>query len=93
MGSKSEIGWTTPGEDGVKRHAFAHKTGKKWQFFERPKRAGKDIQWIEIKEPALSDWLDLLECVERRAARDLHPPAFVEQLRRGIREKFPDHRF
>ena len=59
MGAKAEVGWTTPGEDGVKRHVYAHRNGKKWQFFERPKRAGKEVQWLEMKTPPLADWLEL----------------------------------
>ncbi len=93
MGAKAEIGWTTPGEDGVKRHVYAHRIGKKWSFFERPKRAGKEIQWTEMENPPLSDWLELLECITRRAARDLHPPEHVEAVKRLIREKFPEYRF
>lgn len=92
MGAKSEIGWTTPGEDGVKRHVFATKHGKDWQFFERPKRKGRDVQWIEMPNPPLRDWLELLEAVERRYQRDLAAPDQVELVRRQIRERFPEHR-
>ncbi|HAB17079.1 MAG TPA: hypothetical protein PLX89_09920 [Verrucomicrobiota bacterium] len=92
MGDKAEIGWTTPGEDGVKRHVVARHFGGKWLFFERPKRRGRDIEWEPLKEPPLSDWLDLLEAVERRANRDLIPPDQVAQLRQMIRDRYPEHR-
>lgn len=93
MGVKAEVGWTTDLEDGGKRHVTAEKFGKKWKFSERLKRRGKDIQWVEIVEPSLADWLDLLECLERRYHRDLAPPDQLEHVRRLIRERFPDHRF
>ncbi len=93
MSAKAEVGWTTPGVDGGKRHVFARKFGGEWKFYERPKRKGKDVQWQEIKTPPLSDWLDLLESLERRAARDLTPPAQIEAVRQRIREKYPEHRF
>lgn len=93
MGSKSEIGWTTPGEDGHKRHVLAQKVGKMWKFYERPKRRGRDIEWEEMAEPPLSDWLELLACLERRYQRDLAPPDHLELARRLIRERFPEHRF
>ena len=38
-------------------------------------------------------WNGLLDAIERRAARDLHPPIEVERLRQTIREHFPDHEF
>ncbi len=93
MGAKSEIGWTTPGEDGVKRHVFAHKVGKEWRFFARDRRKGRDVAWIPIENPLLSDWLELYESIQRRAARDLNPPDHVEHVKRLIREHFPEHQF
>lgn len=93
MSAKTEVGWTTPGPDGVKRHVSAHKFGGVWIFHERPKRKGKDIHWKEIKTPTLNDWLDLLESLERRAARDLTPPDQVDAVRNRIRECYPEHRF
>ena len=32
MGAKAEIGWTTEGDDGVKRHVFAQRVGGEWRF-------------------------------------------------------------
>jgi len=93
MGAKSEIGWTTPGEDGVKRHVFAQRVGREWRFYQRPRRKGRDVEWEELPHPPLSDWLELLDALERRAARDLHPPEHVAHLRQMIRDRFPEHRF
>lgn len=93
MGAKAEIGWTTPGEDGVKRHVYAQKIGRDWKFFERPRRKGRDVEWEELTNPPLADWLELLDSLERRTARDLHPPKQVDHLRQMIRDRFPEHRF
>jgi hypothetical protein len=93
MSGKVEIGWTTLGEDGVKRHVFATKFGGEWRFYERPKRKGRDIEWTEIDPVPLPEWLELLEALERRAPRDLTPPDQIEKVRRKIRELYPEHKF
>ena len=93
MGAKAEVGWTTPGEDGVKRHVFAQHVGKEWRFFQRPKRKGRDVEWEPLLEPPLIDWLELLDSVTRRADRGLHPPQEIIRIRARILELFPDHRF
>jgi len=93
MGAKAEIGWTSPGEDGLKRHVYAQRIGAVWQFYERPRRRGRDVEWELIPSPPLDDWLELLDAVTRRAARRLHPPEEIERIKRTIRERFPQHRF
>jgi hypothetical protein len=93
MGVKAEVGWTTETADGTKRHVTAEKFGKAWKFSERLKRRGPTIQWVEIPEPALTDWLDLIEALERRYQRDLTPPDQLQHVRRIVRERFPEHRF
>ena len=93
MGLKAEIGWTTIGEDGVKRHVYAQRVGKDWRFFQRPKRRGKDIEWESLPHPPLQDWLELLESMQRRGGRDLNPPDHIENVKRLIRDRFPEHRF
>jgi hypothetical protein len=72
---------------------YAEKFGGEWLFFERPKRRGRDIEWIALENPPLSDWLELLEALQRRADRDLIPPNQVESVRQMIRNRFPEHRF
>jgi hypothetical protein len=93
MGAKAEIGWTTPGEDGVKRHVYAQHVGSQWKFYERPKRRGKDIEWIPLIDPPLLDWLELLHCVERGYVRRRFMPTDIESVRTKIRERFPEYRF
>ena len=93
MGAKAEIGWTTHGDDGVKRHVYAQHVGNAWKFFERPKRRGRDIEWIPLIDPPLRDWLELLDCVERGYVRRRFMPDDIESIRTRIRELFPEHRF
>jgi hypothetical protein len=91
MGIKADIGWTTPGPDGIKRHVYAQKVGDTWRFFERPKRRGSEVQWTPMPEPPLEDWLELLDALERGMVRRRYMPVDVERARRTIRERFPDH--
>ncbi len=93
MGAKAEIGWTTPGEDGVRRHVYAQHVGNQWLFFERPKRRGRDIEWIPLKNPPLADWLELLDALERGAVRRRFRPEEIVAIRKKIRELFPEHHF
>ena len=93
MGAKAEIGWTTPGEDGVKRHVYAQHIGTSWHFFERPKRRGKEIEWIPMPNVPLLDWLELLDALERGVVRRRYRPEELVSVRKRIRELFPEHRF
>ena len=69
MGAKADIGWTTPGPDGIKRHVYAQHVGDQWKFFERPKRRGSDIEWTPMPQPPLEDWLEAV----RKRIRELFP--------------------
>lgn len=91
MGAKADIGWTTPGEDGVKRHVYAQHVGDQWKFFERPRRRGRDIEWVPLPEPPLADWLELLGALERGYVRRRYRPEDVASVRKRIRELFPEH--
>lgn len=93
MGAKAEIGWTTPGEDGERRHVYAQRIGDKWHFFERPKRRGREIEWIPLPKAPLADWLELLDALERGAVRRRYRPEEVVSVRKHIRELFPEHHF
>lgn len=93
MGAKAEIGWTTPGEDGLKRHVYAQHIGNRWAFFERPRRRGREIEWVPLPEPPLSDWLELLDALERGHVRRRYKPKDIIALKKRIRELFPEHRF
>jgi len=90
MGIKADIGWTTDGEDGQRRHVYAQHVGSEWRFFERPKRRGPEVQWIPLPEPGLEDWRELLDALERGMVRRRYKPDTVEQVRKRIRELFPD---
>ena len=93
MGAKADIGWTTPGPDGIKRHVYAQHVGDQWKFFERPKRRGSDIEWVPMPEPPLEDWLELLDARSPAPVRRRYPPEHIEAVRKRIREVFPEHRF
>lgn len=90
MGSKVEVGWTTPGEDGVKHHVAARKFGGEWRFYERSRRKGKDVRWEEVEDAPIDYWRELLDALERRSTRDMISPQEVEKVRRRIRELFPN---
>lgn len=91
MGAKAEIGWTTDGEDGLKRHVYAQHVGTEWRFFERPRRRGRDIEWIPLPDPPLHDWLALLDALERGHVRRRFKPRDIVAVRKRIRELFPEH--
>lgn len=92
MGAKADIGWTTPGDDGIKRHVYAQHVGDQWKFFERPKRRGKEVEWVPMPEPPLRDWLELLDALERGYVRRRYPPEHIEAVKKRIRELFPEHK-
>lgn len=91
MGAKAEIGWTTPGDDGIKRHVYAQHVGTEWRFFERPKRRGREIEWGVLENPPLLDWLELLDALERGHVRRRYKPKDIVAVRKRIRELFPEH--
>jgi hypothetical protein len=93
MGAKADIGGTTPGDDGIKRHVYAQHIGNRWVFFERPKRRGRDIEWIPMPDPPLTDWLELLDALERGHVRRRYKPDDIAEVRKRILELFPEFRF
>ncbi|MDB6028066.1 MAG: hypothetical protein JWM68_4289 [Verrucomicrobiales bacterium] len=88
--AKAEISWTRINEEGQKLQCYAQHVGKKWIFHSRFRRFD---QWQEIETPPLEDWLELLDCVQRRVARMLLPPDAEIQVKRMILERFPSHKF
>ncbi|MBM3824070.1 MAG: hypothetical protein FJ404_14490 [Verrucomicrobia bacterium] len=85
--AKAEIGWTGRTEDGTRREVYARRVGDRWLFFDREKRYDP---WKRLETPPLSDWLELLDAVERRMRRRLLPPEEFPRLRKTIQELFPD---
>ncbi|MBU6409158.1 MAG: hypothetical protein KGR98_02110 [Verrucomicrobia bacterium] len=84
---KAEISWKRMAGDGVKVQVYARKVGREWKFFQRQKRF--DI-WQPKPDPPLEDWLALLDALARLITRRRYQPADEEQLRRQIRERFPE---
>ena len=87
MGAKAEISWKGQTAEGLKREVYARRVGGEWRFFARAKRYD---QWQSVEEPPLEDWLELLDAVQRRAARRLLRPEEPERLKKLIHELFPD---
>ena len=87
MSAKAEIGWRRTSEDGEEYQVYARRVSGQWRFFERQRRYDS---WRAVAVPALSDWLELLDAVQRRVQRRLLPPAEADRVRQRIRELFPD---
>jgi hypothetical protein len=83
---KNEIGWTLRLEDGTKISAYAQHRGDQWLIFHQAKRFEN---WEPIKEPPLEDWLELLDAVRRRIARNMLQPEEEGRLLKRIRQEFP----
>lgn len=86
MGAKAEISWKGRTDEGGRREVYAQRVGGEWRFFEREQRYDR---WQPVTEPALEDWIELLDAVQRRIARRLLRPEEEGRLRKAIRERFP----
>ena len=87
MGSKGEISWKRRGDFGERMEFYARSERGIGKFFQRERRFEN---WEIYPEPALDDWLELLDGVRRRIPRRKMEPADEQRLVRTIREKFPD---
>jgi hypothetical protein len=87
MSAKSEISWKQRTAEGDRREVYARKVGTRWLFYFRRQRFD---QWQALDSPPLDDWLELLDAIERRVARRLHPPDEADRVRVLIRERFPE---
>ena len=85
--AKAEISWNRRTEEGVKLEIYAHHVGNRWKFFRRARRYD---QWMEMTDPQLEDWIELLDGVERRIARRLLRPEESARVRKAILERFPE---
>ena len=68
MGAKGEINWKRRDEYGERLECYARNERNVWKFFRRERRFAR---WEVYPEPALEDWLELLDGVRRR---DGHQP-------------------
>ena len=87
MSAKAEISWKGRTTEGLKREVYARRVGGEWRFFARARRYD---QWQRLEHPPLEDWLELLDAVQRRAARRLLRPEEPARLKKIIRELFPE---
>jgi phage FluMu gp28-like protein len=88
MGQKSEISWKRRTDEGEKLQVYAHHVGKDWRFYQRERRFD---DWMPMEQPALEDWLALLDGIQRRIARRLIKPEEEQRVKQKIRELFPSH--
>ncbi len=87
---KAEISWRRRTADGEKLQVYAQRVGGRWLFYSRHRRYDS---WQAQAEPALEDWLALLDAVRRRVPRRRLPPDEIERLQQAIRERFPETSF
>lgn len=87
MGVKSEITWKTRTPEGERREVNVRRSGGEWKFYIRDRRFER---WEPLEEPSMEDWLELLDGVRRRIARQLLRPEEEGRVQRSIRERFPD---
>jgi hypothetical protein len=85
--AKAEISWKRVTEDGVKLQVYAQHVGREWKFFHREKRFD---QWLPVPEPPLEDWLELLDAIQRLIIRRRYQPDDEEDVRKKIRDRFPE---
>ena len=84
---KAEISWKRVTEDGAKLQVNAQHVGREWKFFHREKRFD---QWQPVAEPPLEDWLELLDAIQRLVVRRRYQPDDEEDVRKKIRDRFPE---
>ena len=88
--AKAEIGFERKLEDGTLRQLYVAHNGGQYRFFAREKRYDN---WEPVKEPMIEDWLELLDCVQRRVARRKLMPEEEKRVRECIQSRFPRHEF
>lgn len=87
---RNDIGWVRTDADGQKLELYAHQIGTRWHFY---CRAGRGGDWSEFTDPPLEDWLECLDGVRRRTARQQYGPEQVGLLEAVIRKRFPRAQF
>ena len=90
MGVKAEITWKRRAPEGDRHEINARRVGREWRFYIRQQRF--DV-WELIEDPPLEEWLELLDGVRRRIARQLLRPEEETRLRQSIHDRFPDADF
>jgi hypothetical protein len=84
---KAEISWKRLTEEGKKLQVNAQHVGRDWRFFHREKRF--DV-WQPVPDPPLEDWMELLDSIQRLITRRRYQPCDEVDVRRMIRERFPE---
>ena len=84
--AKRDISWKRTTEAGERIQVYVKHLGDRWIFYWRQ---GRNDRWLEMPEPPLEDWLELLDAVRRRAGRGLLRPEEEANLKKIIRNRFP----
>ena len=84
--AKGEISWKREDPDGEKWQVYAHRESGSWVFFQRQRRYEN---WEKVESPILSDWLELLNGIDRRVNRRVCKPEDSTNVRRTILKFFP----
>ena len=84
---KAEISWKTKSAEGERREVYAKHVGNQWKFFARERRFD---DWEPLANPPLEDWLELLDSVRRRITRRLVRPEAEEEIKKLIRDRYPE---
>lgn len=85
--AKAEISWKRKSPEGEPIQVYAHHVGDRWIFYIRSRRFDR---WEDYENPALEDWVELLDAVRRREARRLLRPGEADRVVRKIRERYPE---
>jgi len=88
--AKKEISWKRRTESGERQEIYVRHVAGRWIFYARRARYEP---WSVVDNPPLADWLELLNAVSRRTLRQLLRPEEEAQLKKIIRERFPDATF
>ncbi len=88
--AKAEISWRRRTEEGLRLDVYAHHVGDRWKFYCRERRYES---WQAVPEPALEDWLALLDGIQRRIARRLLRPEEEQRVKKAIHEHYPEVEF
>ena len=90
MAVKGEIGWRRKTPEGRRLNVIAKSVGRDWRFLHQ---TGRFEKWEPVPEPPIEDWLALYDAVERRVHRRKQTPKDLDNVKRHIRERFPEHQF
>jgi hypothetical protein len=88
--AKDNISWVRKDQDDSSLELYAHRVGTQWHFYCRPGRdQGRNWEWQKLEAPLIEDWLEVLDGVRRRVARNQFLPKDVLAIEAEMRRQFP----